>query len=453
MAVVLGAIVPHPAIIIPEVGGRELSKVMATREGMQLLSRKIKEAEPETIVIITPHGAVFRDAVSLLMEPKLRGGFASFGAPQISHTVENDLELVQEILAACKEVDVPTVEIAADLRGRLGLGAELDHGVLVPLNYFRAEGIITPLVVIGMALLPNQVLYRFGRALSLAAARRGKRVVVVASGDLSHRLTPNAPAGYDGRGRIFDERITEAVGEWNPREIMDLDPVLVERAGECGWRSIIMMSGSLDGLTIRSQVLSYEGPFGVGYLVAALEPKEKKNGSLLPGEGESQYVGLARRSLETYIRKGEKLAIPTFLPPELERRAGAFVTLKKDGILRGCIGTVEPTRDSLAEEIMANAIAAGRRDPRFSPVGKGELSQLTYSVDVLRPPEPIDSIEKLDPSKYGVIVRSGGRTGLLLPRLEGVTTAARQVEIACQKAGIGPGEEIKLQRFEVERHY
>ncbi|NLP17858.1 MAG: AMMECR1 domain-containing protein, partial [Firmicutes bacterium] len=123
------------------------------------------------------------------------------------------------------------------------------------------------------------------------------------------------------------------------------------------------------------------------------------------------------------------------------------------GILRGCIGTVQPTQESLAEEIMANAIAAGRRDPRFSPVEEGELSQLTYSVDVMGSPEPIDGIEELDPSKYGVIVRSKGRTGLLLPKLEGVTTAARQVEIACQKAGIGSGEEIKLQRFAVERYY
>ena len=453
MGVVLGAIVPHPAIIIPEVGGRELSKVAATREAMQILSRKIKEVEPESIIIITPHGAVFRDAVSLLIEPKLRGSFAPFGAAQISHTVENDLELVQEILAVCKELDIPTVEIAADLGKQLGLGAELDHGVLVPLDYFRAQGMVTPVVAIGMALLPNQVLYNFGKALALASARQGKRVVVVASGDLSHRLTPNAPAGYDGRGRIFDKRITQAVREWDPKEIMGLDPHLVERAGECGWRSIIMMSGSLDGLTVESQVLSYEGPFGVGYLVAALEPKEGKNGSPLLKEGESQYVRLARRSLETYIREGVQLDIPPYLPSELKRRAGAFVTLKKDGILRGCIGTVEPTQESLAEEIMANAIAAGRRDPRFPPVEEGELPQLTYSVDVLGSPEPIDGIEELDPSKYGVIVRSKGRTGLLLPKLEGVTTATRQMEIACQKAGIGPGEEIKLQRFAVERHY
>ena len=197
MGVVSAAIVPHPAIIIPEVGGREISRVMATRKAMQTLSRRLKEAEPETIVIITPHGAVFRDAVPLLKEPKLRGSFAPFGVPQISYTGENDLELVEEITSTCNKLAIPTVEISGGLLGRLGLRSELDHGVLVPLHYFREEGINTPLVVIGMALLPNPVLYEFGQAVARAAARRGRRVAVVASGDLSHRLTPAAPAGYD----------------------------------------------------------------------------------------------------------------------------------------------------------------------------------------------------------------------------------------------------------------
>ena len=453
MGVVLGAIVPHPAIIIPEVGGKELSKVAATRKAMLALARKIKEAQPEAIIIITPHGAVFRDAVSLRVEAELRGSFAPFGAPQINHTPENDLELVQEILAVCKEMDIPTVEIAVGLRERLGLGAELDHGVLVPLHYFREEGITSPLVLVGMSLLANQVLYKFGQALALAAARLRRRVVVVASGDLSHRLTPNAPAGYDAGARLFDEKITEAVREWDPQKIMDLELNLVKRAGECGWRSIIMMSGSLDGLIVKSHVLSYEGPFGVGYLVAALEPRGQKNGNMLPAEGESQYVRLARTSLETYIREGRQLSVPTPLPPQLERRAGAFVTLKKDGVLRGCIGTVKASQASLAAEIITNALAAGLRDPRFPPVGEGELPQLTYSVDVMGPPQPIGGIEELDPGKYGVIVRAGGRTGLLLPNLEGVATAARQVEIACQKAAIRPDEKLELYRFEVERYY
>ncbi|HHW91829.1 MAG TPA: AmmeMemoRadiSam system protein A [Firmicutes bacterium] len=459
MSVVLGAIVPHPPIIIPEVGRQELSKVAATREAMQKVARRVKEVGPEALVVISPHSPVFRDAVSLAVQPKLQGSFAPFGAPRVSYTVANDLELVREIRVACRELEVPVAELTDAVQERFGIREELDHGVLVPLYYFREEGIVASLVVVGIALLPPEVLYNFGRALALASARRGKRVVVVASSDLSHRLTPDAPAGYDEKGRVFDAEITEAVRKWNVRGITGIDPRLAEQAGECGWRSIIMLSGSLDGFMVESQVLSYEGPFGVGYMVAVLTPGEYLGGKGGEAEkqgrvrGESEYVKLARRSLETYVREGKRLDVPHPLPPGMERRAGAFVSLKKHGMLRGCIGTVEPTQDNLAAEIIANAVSAGVHDPRFHPVQADELSQLTYSVDVLSPAEPIAGVEELDPYRYGVIVKSGRRTGLLLPNLEGVTTAGEQVEIASQKAGIRPGEPVELYRFGVERYY
>lgn len=459
MSVVLGAIVPHPPIIIPEVGGRELAKVAATREAMQELARRVKEAGPEAIVIISPHTAFFQDVVTLAVQPRLQGSFASFGVPEVSYTADNDLDLVREIMAACRELEVPAVELTESIKMRFGLREGLDHGVLVPLYYFQEEGIVAPLVVVGVALLPPRVLYNFGRALALASSRQGKRVVVVASSDLSHRLTPDAPAGYDVMGRVFDAKITEAVGKWDVEKIMAIDPELAERAGECGWRPIIMMSGSLDGFAVESQVLSYEGPFGVGYMVAALTPGEYLDGkgrAAKQGEyarGESEYVKLARASLESYVREGKRLAVPQPLPPGMERRAGAFVSIKKHGRLRGCIGTVEPAQENLAAEIIANAISAGVHDPRFHPVQAHELSQLTYSVDVLTPAEPVTGIEELDPYRYGVIVKSGRRTGLLLPNLEGVTTAEEQIEIASQKAGIRPGEPVELYRFEVERYY
>jgi AmmeMemoRadiSam system protein A len=128
------------------------------------------------------------------------------------------------------------------------------------------------------------------------------------------------------------------------------------------------------------------------------------------------------------------------------------VCLKKDGQLRGCIGTIQPATGSLAEEIRDNAISSATRDPRFEPVSRAELDQLTYSVDVLGEPEDIPDMSYLDPKVYGVIVRSRARSGLLLPDLEGVDTAEEQVRIATMKAGIGPGEPVELQRFKVTRH-
>ncbi len=137
----------------------------------------------------------------------------------------------------------------------------------------------------------------------------------------------------------------------------------------------------------------------------------------------------------------------------LNHRRGTFVTLKKDGMLRGCIGTIEPTQSSLAEEIIQNAISAGTKDPRFDSVEEEELKDLVYSVDVLKAPETIESIEDLDVEKYGVIVSKGFRKGLLLPNIEGVDTPKQQVSIALAKAGIRKDEDYSLERFEVVRHF
>ena len=146
-------------------------------------------------------------------------------------------------------------------------------------------------------------------------------------------------------------------------------------------------------------------------------------------------------------------AAAAVLPEELlTSRAGAFVSVHEGGALRGCIGTIGPTRATLAEEIIGNAISAATQDPRFSPIRPEELPMLEISVDVLGEPEDIDSEEELDVKRYGVIVTNGGRRGLLLPDLEGVDTVRQQVQIAKQKAGIQPHENVRLQRFEVIRH-
>lgn len=165
------------------------------------------------------------------------------------------------------------------------------------------------------------------------------------------------------------------------------------------------------------------------------------------------YVELARRAIAEYIIEGIVMDVPHDLPVEMTLgSAGAFVSIKKNGELRGCIGTISPTTPSIAMEIISNAINAATRDPRFPPITADELAELTISVDILAKPEPISSINELDVLKYGVIVTSGYRRGLLLPNLEGVDSAEQQVSIALQKAGISPSENYSMERFEVVRH-
>ena len=164
-------------------------------------------------------------------------------------------------------------------------------------------------------------------------------------------------------------------------------------------------------------------------------------------------VALARLSVESIVGSGEVLAAPQGLPDAMtRRRAGTFVSLHKEGKLRGCIGTIAPAQSCLAEEIIMNGVAAATEDPRFPQVRPDELDALSYSVDVLGEPEPVDSLEQLDPARYGVIVTRGFKRGLLLPDLEGVDTVMDQIAIAKQKAGIAPDEDARLERFEVVRH-
>ncbi len=160
---------------------------------------------------------------------------------------------------------------------------------------------------------------------------------------------------------------------------------------------------------------------------------------------------LAREAVEEYV-KNSKVVQPHRTCPEMDIRAGVFVSLHKHGELRGCIGTFEPTRNDVAEEIVSNAISSATRDPRFRAVRPEELGDLDYSVDILTSPEPVEDVSELDPRRYGVIVESGWRRGLLLPDLEGVDTVEDQIRISRLKAGIGPDEPIRLYRFEVRRY-
>ena len=168
---------------------------------------------------------------------------------------------------------------------------------------------------------------------------------------------------------------------------------------------------------------------------------------------EHPLVQLARRAIETYVRTGRRLAPPPELEEVEQRRAGAFVSLHRHGLLRGCIGTIEPTQPTVVREVIQNAISSATRDPRFPPVRAQELEDLEISVDVLSPAEPISSLAELDPIQYGVIVERGARRGLLLPNLEGVDTAEEQVDIALSKAGIRPDEPYTMYRFRVERYH
>jgi len=463
--VVLAGLSPHPPIMIPEVGKGEERNAPDTLWALDELGKRFASADYDTLVVITPHGLVLRDAVSIRGDAVLEGDLASFGAYSVNISLKSDLELVREIAASAKEDDLKTVLLDRWRLDTYLTERRLDHGVVVPLYYLVKHGFSKPVAVVNMGFLSLMDLYRYGMAIARAAKRLGRKIAVLASGDLSHRLKPDAPAGYNPRGKVFDETLMARLRDFSPREVLTMPEDLIEDAGECGMRPVCMMLGALDDLEVRSEVLSYEGPWGVGYGIAIFTPERQRESRLAEilaererriqemRKNESFPVRLARSAVENYVRTGKRIGVPEDVPEEFRVPAGVFVSIHKEGMLRGCIGTTGPTCPTAAHEIIQNAISAATADPRFDEVTAGELPLLEYSVDVLSEPEEVPGEEHLDPKVYGVIVERGGRRGLLLPDLPGINSVREQVDIAKRKAGIGLREPVRYFRFTVTRYH
>lgn len=454
-------LMPHPPIAVPEVGDNR--PISATVKACLAVGREIKELAPDTIIIITPHGVMFSDAVAISYGERIKGDLARFRARQVQIDKKIDTELTLEIAVRAKAVGIPVAKLSHEYLSAYGRKFELDHGSLVPLYFIEKSYQDYDLVHITYGLLGTLELYRFGQKIREAVTELGRRAVVIASGDLSHRLTPDGPYPYSPSGKVFDETLISLLEKGDAKGIFTLDEHLVEEAGECGLRSLYVLLGCLSGEFTGTR-LSYEGPFGVGYGVVSLKrtgnvedlydklKEEITTARRKLAVKSNDYVRLARMSLEYYFRHRKTMPVPKEGFTELkDRRAAAFVSLKKHGTLRGCIGTILPTKPSLAAEIIENTLSAALRDPRFPPVREAELAEIDISVDVLSYPEPAEK-SNLDPRRYGVIVSKGARRGVLLPDLEGVDTVAEQLKIALNKAGISPNEDFRIERFEVVRY-
>lgn len=452
---------PHPPLIIPEIGRGEERKIQDTVDAYREIAGRIAALKPETIVLISPHQVMYADYFHISPGSGAKGDFAQFRAGQVQIEAEYDTEFRENL---CKLADAGNLPA-----GTMGeRNRQLDHGTMVPLYFVNQYWKEYRLVRVGLSGLSLSAHYALGQRIRETSEILGRNVVVIASGDLSHRLKEDGPYGYREEGPEYDRRIMEVMGSGDFGKLFEFSEGFCERAGECGHRSFTIMAGALDRMEVSARKLSYEGPFGVGYGICAYEilgknlrrnfkdqyDEKERDRVRKMRAGEDAYVGLARKTIEEYILTGRKGRIHEELPEEMRRqRAGVFVSIKKEGRLRGCIGTIQPVQASIAEEIIENAVSAAVRDPRFSPIEPDELDKLSISVDVLGDTEEIDSPDKLDVKRFGVVVTKGYKRGLLLPNLEGVDTVEEQIAIAKQKAGIGEREQVRLERFEVVRHY
>ena len=453
-------IMPHPPIIVPEIGRGGEKEAQATIEGCKKAACEISAETPDTIVVISPHGPSYSNVVCIAGDSLLKGDFSNFGNRRLSYEFQNDIALVKSISEELEKADIDTVINDKNAQREYGIDSSIDHGALVPLYFVQKECKDFSIVHIATAIPDPEKLYKCGMAIQAAAANSNKKIVLIASSDLSHRLTEDGPYEYNPEGLKYDNFVVECIKEKSFSSFMNVNGHMRECAGECGHRAINITLGIFEGYKCEREVYSYEGPFGVGYMVAELilkdprssilrEYREAKERKITKSrESESEYVQLARATIEQYIKTRTKYKTESI---SKERKA-TFVSIKKHGILRGCIGTIHPTKDCVENEIIGNAIEAATADPRFPPIEEYELIDLTISVDILYSPEKIDSQLMLDVKEYGVIVSKGMRRGLLLPNLEGIDTVDEQIKIALDKGGIQKDENYSLERFRVVRY-
>lgn len=452
--------VPHPPIVIPEIGKEDTAKISATFEAYKKVGEQIQALAPDTIVLSSPHAEAYADYFQLSDGEIATGSFSSFGAPQVRFRELYDQEMVSRIAALSRAKGFPAGSDGSQEKS-------LDHGTMIPLYFINHFYRSYKLVRIGLSGMPLLSHYKMGQIIQKAADELGRKVVFIGSGDLSHCQKEDGPYGFKPEGPRYDELIMKAMGKGSFGELFNFDPSLLDKAEECGHRSFAIMAGALDRLAVTSKAISHEATFGVGYGICSyfvvgpdpsrafgdlyeskiiLKMKDKR-------EHGDPLVKLAYQAIDDHVMKDQRLVENHWgEDPSLRNPAGAFVSIHEFGSLRGCIGTILPTEKYLSEEIINNAISACSEDPRFSPISSDELPFLEVSVDVLSKPESIISIQDLDPRVYGVIVSKGGRRGLLLPDLPGVNTPEEQIRIAKKKAGIEMEEDVSLQRFTVVRH-
>lgn len=449
--IVFTALMPHAPILAPGVGStRQHKEVRHTMDAMVQVARHALAAQPDMVLLVSPHSPRRSGAFGIWRTPVLRGSLDLFGAPDCRVELPLDGAFADQLSEEVTSRGLHLWPINA---------TTLDYGATVPLSYLCAAGWQSPTVVVGLPQGGAPGLDEFGQAIAATAAKLKRRVALIASGDMSHRIGPGAPLGFNVEGNRFDESLIELLRHGSRQSIRQLDPKLVAIAAEDVVDSMRVALAASSYSAENGSVLSYEGPFGVGYGVAILSEKSHPESTTRTSSSLEWKAGgtvshfadlpsLARWSIEEQLRGGESDP-PLNAGGALLEKRGVFVTLRlASGRLRGCAGTSSPTEPDLLRETWHCARAAAFADARFPALKKDELRRVRVTVSILSALEPVASLSELDPTLYGVVVTTeDGRAGLLLPALPGVDSPAEQVRLARHKGGIAEQEPARIQRF------
>lgn len=461
MAILSAFLTPHPVASIPEIGQGDEDLIYKTISSLQKVADRVAELEPDTIVLISAHAESYSDYFQVSDGDVAIGSLARFGGSNITFRNYYDRRFVKNLCDICEKENFPA-----------GIDSEvhhyLDHGTMIPLYFINQKYRAYNLVRLGISGNSLYQHYRLGEMIKDVSNKLGRKVVVIASGDLSHCLSNDAPYGYNEIGVKYDARMIKALESANFMDFFSFGEDSMDISKQCAHRVLTIMAGMLDRSGIDSKIYSYEKPMGVGLCVAEFKPNgfdaSRAFGDIYLSrqtieinrlrETEDEYVKLARKAIENYVLHNTKLKMPSNAPSELKEAArGVFVTIRENGTLRGCLGSAKPSSKTLGNELINNAMKAATEDPRFNEVSESDLAYISIVVDVIDNLVEVKSVTDLNPKVYGIVVEQGKRHATLLPGLSTVQTAEEQLALAKRKAGIPQNEKCRLYRFSVERHH
>lgn len=480
MALLKGYLMPHAPAFIESIGGDRLHQVTATREAMYKVADEIDRLKPDLIIVISPHGPIFSDAIAVYDQDIYSGNFKAFGEYKLRYNFIKDQDFINNFKRYNHQERGDFYCLSESQFKSFKVQTELDHGILVPLHFINERFKNFKLVAMSYGSFSYHRLMKNGELLGDFIHLSDKKVVVIASGDMSHALKDSGPYEYHEDGEKFDREIKMNLSLNKPYQIFKFSNETIENAKECGLRSYAILMGIVNQYQLESKVFSYEAPFGVGYLVAALDvvgASEDDEVEQLSRyyiyrleeirKNEDDIVVFARRVIEAFVETGQRPTViskgETVMVNEQSLSSdhykqmsqitrGCFVSLHMDGSLRGCIGTIGATESNVLYEISKNAVASCSKDNRFNPVVLEELDRLEIKVDVLSELKPIRNLSALNPRTLGVVVRKGYKQGVLLPDLDGINTVDQQIEIAAQKGGFTVDEIEEIFAFSVDRY-
>lgn len=485
MSIVASYLLPHAPVFIESIGGDQTKHVIKTIEAYREVAKQISEIKPEIILMISPHGPIFTDAICIYDFEQYNGDLKAFGEFTLEYKVKKSKAFIEKLMMLNAKEEGYFYPLNATQFRKFQFEPKLDHGITVPLHFIleALEAQTFECVAMSYGDLSYTTLMRHGALLSKIAEIINKRVVLIASGDMSHALKSDGPYRLHTDGPWFDKIMCDSIKQNQIYDVFLEDEQKIANAAECGLRSFAILAGSLNSHDVHSSLLGYEGPFGVGYLIASFIPMQPsqvdhiamiettiKNKAAEQKSKAHLFVKIAWETIEAYVLTGKSPKVvwegntihindkAILIDDEkygelLSSQRGVFVSIKKNSMLRGCIGTIAPSKENVLKEIISNAISACANDYRFDPIDVNELMDLCVNVDVLSELEQVENTEELDAKQFGIVVYCGMKQGVLLPDLSGVDRVEEQLKIATNKAGFHVDEIEKIDRFTVERFF